>query len=629
MTRVLQSATDIADAVLERVGRDVVLGLPVGIGKAVHVADALYERALADPGISLTIFSGLTLTPPTGRSDLERRFLEPLTERLYADWPTPAYAPAIHDGSLPPNIRVHEFYLRPGAYLGNALVQRNYASINYSHVAAALVELGVNVIAQLVAPHPEHPDRFSLSSNPEVTLDLLPHMDALRAQGRAALVAQVNTALPYMDGPAELGRERFDFVLDARDCDFPPFALPNRPVSAADYATGMHVASLIPDGGTLQVGIGSLSDAVAHCLYVRDRHPDVFRDVLAMLPGGSDSARRAALPVETAPFRDGLYAATELLSDAMYSLFERGIVRRAADSDDPTVIHAGFFLGSSRFYQALRELPDGRRRLLRMSPISFVNTLFDDENRKRAQRRHARFVNETMMVTLLGAAVSDALEDGRVVSGVGGQFDFVHMGLSLENAHSILMLRARRMHDGRPQSNVRWQYGHATVPRHHRDVFVSEYGIAATRALADEDVVAALLGIADADFHDELAAKAIAAGKLAPGFAVDADARRNTPAEVERVFQGASVREHFPPFPLGSELSSSEQSLAVALSWLKDRAARPTLLLKTAAAALLHGDGADPADAAAIDRMGYADARGLRARLTRRLLRYALQRTRQ
>ena len=278
MPEVLQSADDTADALIRRVGKTVVLGLPIGIGKAVHVADALFARALEDPALTLTIFTGLTLEKPKAGSDLERRFLGPLAARLFADWPTPAYVSAQADGRLPGNVRVHEFYLRPGAYLGNPLVQQSYASINYSHVVAELLRLGVNVIAQLVARDRDQPGVYSLGSNPEITLDLLPEMERHRQQGRAvAMVGQVNDNMPFMTGNAALPADRFDLILDAPRYQFPLFGLPNRPVSPADYATAMHVASLVPDGGTLQVGIGSLSDAVAHCLKLRHNEPDMFR----------------------------------------------------------------------------------------------------------------------------------------------------------------------------------------------------------------------------------------------------------------------------------------------------------------------------------------------------------------
>ena len=280
----------------------------------------------------------------------------------------------------------------------------------------------------------------------------------------------------------------------------------------------MHVASLIPDGGTLQLGIGSLSDAVSHCLWLRHESPDVFAEVLRRLPGGSQAVRRSELPIETGRFEQGLFASTELLSDALLALFQRGLIKRPADNNDPRVVHAGFFIGSRALYTALRAMPPERRRLINMTRISSVNTLFGNEVEKRAQRRRASFVNETMMATLLGAAVSDALEDGQVVSGVGGQFDFVSMAQSLDDARSILMLRASRTSKGEVRSNIRWSYGHTTVPRHHRDVFVSEYGVAATQGKTDSQVIAAMLQIADAAFQPQLLTQAKRARKMAANF---------------------------------------------------------------------------------------------------------------
>lgn len=623
MSRVFHSAAEIADAIVASVGQEVVLGLPIGIGKAVRVVDALYERAKNDPSISLTIFTGLTLETPSGGSDLEKRFLAPLVERLYSDWPTPAYANDVRRQALPKNVTVREFYLRPGAYLRNSLVQQSYSSINYSRVAKELLELGVNVIANLVAIREQSADRYSLASNPEVTLDLLPPFEAMREQGRSvAVIGEVNRNLPYMLGDADLAAERFDFVLDTNGDDFPLFPLPNRRVLPGDYAAAMHVASLIRDGGTLQVGIGSLSDAVAHCLILRHRHPEIFKEVLERLPGGTASKRRQELPVETGPFEKGLFASTELMSDALFALFEAGLIKRPADEDDDTTIHAGFLIGSSHLYEKLDALSEEQRRLIRMTSISSVNTLYGDEQRKRRQRRLPSFVNETMMVTLLGAAVSDALEDGRVVSGVGGQFDFVSMAHALDDAQSILMLRSTRTSFGKTQSNVRSSYGHVTVPRHHRDLYVSEFGIAATRGKSDAQVIEAMLGITDAGFQFDLRGKAVSAGKLHRKST--ASVPENTLENVRGVFQAEHLRPHFPDYPLGTDLTTTEQALAAALEWLKVETALPAGKLRTILAALL---GSSSGHNEALQHMRLDQPQGVKQKLTRKLLQHALEQT--
>src|SRR5207247_1389609 len=79
---------------------------------------------------------------------------------------------------------------------------------------------------------------------------------------------------------------------------------------------------------------------------------------------------------------------------------------------DGALLHAGFFLGSRGFYRALREMPESDLAKLRMGAVSFVNELYGEEAQKRRARVKARFVNNAMMATLLGAVVSDAREDG-------------------------------------------------------------------------------------------------------------------------------------------------------------------------------------------------------------------------
>src|SRR5262249_13570120 len=160
----------------------------------------------------------------------------------------------------------------------NAVVQQSYTSLNYSHVAGHVMRAGTNVLAQLVAPEP-HGDgsRFSLSSNTDVTLDMVPYVAERRRNGLPALIAgEVNSNLPYMPGEAEVQRDQFDVLLEAGP-GYDLFAPPKEPVSLNDYAMALHAATLIRDGGTLQIGIGSFSDALAHALVLRHTRNAEFR----------------------------------------------------------------------------------------------------------------------------------------------------------------------------------------------------------------------------------------------------------------------------------------------------------------------------------------------------------------
>src|SRR5262245_53752250 len=274
-----------ADAIIQRVGRRIVLALPLGLGKANHVANALFQRVAADRSIVLEVLTGLTLEKPRGRSDLERRLLDPIVARLFGDYPDLAYGRALREGRLPPNVTITEFFLQPGAWLNVLSTQRAYTSLDYSQVSREILRRRVNVLCQLVAKREVRGAiQLSLSSNPDVTLDILPELEARRASGEPiAIVGQVNSRLPFMAGDAAVAAERFDYLLEGPAYEFRLFAPPRRAVSLADYAAGCRVASLVKDGGTLQIGIGSIGDAVAYALILRHERPATFRDVLTAI----------------------------------------------------------------------------------------------------------------------------------------------------------------------------------------------------------------------------------------------------------------------------------------------------------------------------------------------------------
>ncbi|TIW91974.1 MAG: acetyl-CoA hydrolase, partial [Mesorhizobium sp.] len=263
-----QQAESVADRIIERLGGRIVLALPLGLGKANLVANALFERAVDDKAIDLEIFTALTLERPSGSSDMERRFIEPLNERLYSGYPGLAFAKALRDGSLPENVRVSEFFFVAGRWLSVENAQQNYVSANYTHAGRYVLDRGINVVAQLVAKRGDGADaEYSLSCNSDITLDILP-------------VGEVSSQLPFMPGEAVLPAGEFDLILDGPDRDRPLFVVPREPVSAADHAIGIHAAGLAKDGGTLQIGIGSLGDALAAGLILRQRQPELFAGTL-------------------------------------------------------------------------------------------------------------------------------------------------------------------------------------------------------------------------------------------------------------------------------------------------------------------------------------------------------------
>jgi acyl-CoA hydrolase len=608
-----QDPDRLADEIIARVGKTIVLALPLGLGKANHVANALFARAAADPSIELCIFTALTLEKPRGKSDLERRFVAPLAERLFAGYPELAYSVALHERTLPPNVKVNEFFFEAGTRLGIAAAQQGYICANYTHALRYVLDRGVNVVAQLVARRGSGADtRVSLSCNPDLTLDLL----ACRARKECdfLFVGQVNSELPFMPGDAEIAAGEFDLMLEGRD--FPLFAPPHEPIDLAEHAIGLHVARTVADGGTLQLGIGSLADAVTHALILRQRHNAEFRSLVARL----DAADLAPANLrESAPFAVGLYGVSEMFVEGFLHLLRAGVLKRAVDG---ALLHAAFFVGSRAFYRALREMPEAELAKLRMGPVSFVNALYGDEAGKRRARVKARFVNNAMMATLLGAVVSDQLDNGQVVSGVGGQYNFVAQGFALADARSIIALRATRTARRRLTSNILWNYGHTTIPRHLRDVVVTEYGIADLRGKTDRDVIAAMLAVADSRFQDELLQRAKDARKIEKSFELPAACRDNTPERIARALGGAREQGLLPVFPFGSDFTPAEERLIPALELLR---AAPPIRLANLLARGLFSSAPTKEVHACLARMGLAHPSGPLEYIEAALLHAALE----
>ncbi|MGA8390769.1 MAG: acetyl-CoA hydrolase/transferase C-terminal domain-containing protein, partial [Burkholderiaceae bacterium] len=600
------------DHVLDTIPGDIVLGIPLAVGKPNTFVNALYHRIKANPARKLRIITALSLIKPVGKSELEQHFLEPLVERVFGDYPDLEYAVDLRAHALPPNIEVCEFFMKTGDYIGNEAAQLNYISTNYTFVARDMAVQGMNVIAQAVGAQGEGETlRLSMSSNPDIVCEVVENM---RAAGQPLLkVAVINHKMPFMPNGAELSPDFYDVVITDPAGTHTVFGAPNNKVSAADYAIGLHASSLVADGGTLQIGIGSLGDAIAQALIVRDRHGADYRNILESLtPDGLDGR-------ELGRFDQGLYGCSEMFVNGFLKLIEAGIIRRevfndtvlqqmlndgrlAGEAVTPETLRAllaagrigtpmsaadvnflkrfgilragvvlegaelvlegdrcstdladadnfaklcqqmlgarliggiymtgGFFLGPNDFYERLRTMPPQELAKIDMTRIDFINQLYGQGDLKRAQRRKARFMNTTMIATLLGAVASDALESGQVVSGVGGQYNFVAMAHALPDARLLMMLRATHDNKDGLKSSIVWNYGNVTIPRHLRDIIITEYGVADVRGQPDGEVVKRLIAVADSRFQDELVKQAKAHGKLAASYEVPEQYRNNFP----------------------------------------------------------------------------------------------------
>jgi acyl-CoA hydrolase len=687
------------DHVLDTVAGDIVLGIPLGIGKPNPFVNALYRRIKANPARKLRIITALSLEKPTGKSELEAHFLEPLVARVFGNYPDLEYVKDLRAKALPPNIEVREFFMKTGDYLGNSAAQQGYISTNYTFVARDMEVQGMNVIAQAVAARGEGDDmRLSMSSNP----DIVPEVLERYAEWHKPLlkVAVVNRQMPFMPNGAEVPPSMYDVVVTDPAATHQLFGPPNNRVTPADYAIGLHASSLVVDNGTLQIGIGSLGDAIAQGLIVRERHGKEYKKMLESLSPDGLAGR------ETGRFHKGLYGCSEMFVNGFLRLIEAGIIRREVFDDvvlqellndgrikDETVtpetlrtlldagrvrspiseedlaflkrygvlraevelegetlkmgaVHCsanlfdddafacvsqqmlgprltggifmtgGFFLGPNDFYERLRTMPEQQLAKIDMTRIDFINQLYGGSQLKRAQRRKGRFMNTTMIVTALGAACSDALDSGQVVSGVGGQYNFVAMSHALPDARLIMMLRATHDNKDGLKSSIVWNYGNVTIPRHLRDVVVTEYGVADLRGQPDSEVIQRLIAVADSRFQQDLVRDAKAQGKLPARYEVPERYSHNLPQMLHDKLHPWTEAGLLPDFPFGTDFTEDELHIVRALKRIKHATQNPAELVTMAIKSLWEGK---EAPHAYLERLGLADAHSFKDLFVRRL----------
>ncbi len=193
----------------------------------------------------------------------------------------------------------------------------------------------------------------------------------------------------------------------------------------------------------------------------------------------------------------------------------------------------------------------------------------------------------------------------------------------LAEARAIIVLNSTFESDRGQLSNIRWSYPHVTVPRHLRDVIVTEYGVADIRGKSDRDCIAAMMALADVRFQPELLAAAKRGGKIEAEFTVPEVARRNRPEWLVAALAPFRAEGLLPEYPFGTDLTSIEQRLARGLSRLKQWSTRKPQLALQATRALLSVR-ATASDEEALSRLDLARAATIKDRLYRALVLHAL-----
>lgn len=711
-TQFLTSVEAAVDAIIAGVGKQLIVGMPLGLGKPPELINALYDRAVADPSVSLTILTALSLEIPPPGKGIEAKFMAPFLNRVFAGVPELSYMRALRQNKLPSNVVVSEFFFKPGSLLSNTHAQQHYISSNYSHAARDVFNNGCNITMQAISRVGEGENkRYSLSCNPDTGPELV---ELLEASGRPhVVIGVVNTNLPFMVHDAEVPASTFDIIIDEPVYYSALFSTPKQPVATPDYCIGLYASSLIKDGGTLQIGIGALGDAIVYATQLRHQDNSVYRHVLKDIGATEHYGELITHVGGQGVFEKGLYAATEMFVDGFLHLMQAGILRRevydfwalqqlvnegridpnaiTADSlnaleslgvrvirtqdfqhlqhhgyfNDATrydngyliapdgtrvianvaepsaravmgkqclglalkngiVLHGGFFLGPRSMYQAIHDMSPAENARICMTGVNKVNQLDLNPRLYKAQRIHARFMNTGIMATLSGALVSDGLADGRVISGVGGQYNFVAMAHQMPTGRSILMVRAVRESDT-PTSNIVMNYGHITIPRHLRDIVITEYGIADIRSKSDADVIKALLNITDSRFQAALLAEAKTSGKINADYVIPEAHQQNLPAVLEAKLSSHRRAGRFPAFPLGSDLTTDELRLGSALKAMKARAENTPKWRLLLALLRFNRAGIAPELQPLLERMALDQPRGMEEKVAQMLLVEALQ----
>ncbi|SHI57958.1 acetyl-CoA hydrolase/transferase C-terminal domain-containing protein [Desulfosporosinus lacus] len=657
---IYDDAKKCVDEVISYIGKDICYAMTLALGKPVHFINELYSRAKKDPEIKLKIITALSLEIPKGNSELERRLMQPIVDRVFAGVPEFEYMIDFRAGTLPKNVEVFEFYSKAGTYLNNPVAQQHHLSSHYTHVVRDALALGTNVFGELIGyKEINGKTMYSMACNPDICLETVRLMSEMRANGqKIVIVGEANKKMPFMYGDAVVEAETYDMILQGPQFDYELFCPPKDSVALADHMIGINVSPLIKDGGTIQVGIGALGDAIVSGLIMRNEHNALYQEILEKAGIKKRYKELIARWGDTGTFEKGLYGSSEMFVDAFMQMYKSKILKRkvfesiplmklinagklAADNIPPdiidqlieikalhrklkakdfafltefgilkqglsyenytiidgetcysadmndeknrleirkllgkellkgTVILGAFFLGPKAFYQALNDMSEEERQLFAMSAVEKVNQLYGGEELRTLQRKDARFINTGMVASVFGAIASDQLENGQVVSGIGGQYNFVAMGHVLPDARIIIMIKSTKGSGQNLKSNIVFSYGHCSIPKHMRDIIVTEYGIADIRSKPEKQVIAEMINIADSRFQKQLVAQAKKAGKLPLDYEIPEEYRNNTPQKIHALLKPYQSHGLFPQFPFGTDLTEIDIALAGALKGMK------------------------------------------------------------
>ena len=277
------------------------------------------------------------------------------------------------------------------------------------------------------------------------------------AQSAKLVIAEVNRRMPRVLGDSFIHVSKLSYVVEV---DYPLPEAPQAGSTEVHSKIGKHIANMIPDGATLQLGIGSIPDAVL--AQVGDK-----RDL-------------------------GIH--TELFSDGVIGLVERGVITNEKKTLHPGKIIAGFLFGSQKLYNFAND-----NAIIELHPSDYVNDPFII-----AQNENMIAINSAIEVDITGQVCADSIGPA-IYSGIGGQVDFVRGAARSKGGKPIIALPATAK-DGQMSRIVTQLKPGAGVVTSRGDVHyvVTEYGVAELYGRSIRERVKAMIEIAAPQFQEEL-----------------------------------------------------------------------------------------------------------------------------
>jgi acyl-CoA hydrolase len=368
---------------------------------------------------------------------------------LHTEGPGPHLAPA-----MARHFRHLALFIGPNARQAINEGRAEYIPTFLSDVPRLFLEGHLPLDAALINVSP--PDEHGFCS-------LGTSVDATPAAVRGArtVIAQFNRGVPRTLGDSFIHASDIDLAVD---CDQPPYEVPLAAVGDVERRIGEFVADLVPDGATIQMGIGAIPVAVGRAL---------------------------------ADKRD-LGVHTEMFTDVVVDLVERGAITGARKEINRGRIVSAFLMGTRRLYDFVDDNP-----MVELRPVDYTN---DTAVIRRLSRMTA--INSAIEVDLTGQVVADSI-GSRLYSGVGGQMDFIRGAALAPEGRAIIALPSTAT--GGTSSRIvpflREGAGVVTTRAHVRTV-VTEWGVAELFGRSIRERAQALIAIADPRFRDELSDQA-------------------------------------------------------------------------------------------------------------------------